>query len=191
MATNPPAGHSPQETDARTRLGRYVMYWALAALTVLGVTAIVAGVLADDDKQRAYMKDVIAVLLPVIAAWVGTILAFYFSRENYVAAAEHNTQVLGLTLAQRLHTIPTQDVMLAIDKADNVFTLPAPGAPVVLKDLLAATADKTGRNRILVREPSSNMRHVAHRSIIDKYLVSQAFKGGNVATLTLDDLVKD
>lgn len=181
------------EFDARTKIARRVLIWALVAVTSLGVTAIAVAIRLDakDDQRIAYIKDIIGVLLPVISAWVGTILAFYFSRENYVAAAEANTKVLGLTLAQRLQRILAEEVMITIGDAKNDFTLDKPLTKVLLKELLAQTADQTGLNRILIREKAGAVKYIAHRSILDKFIASQALKGNDGAALTLENLVKD
>jgi hypothetical protein len=180
---------SVKETEARAAIGRRIVYWALSAVTLLGVAAM--GMIAFVSETRfGQVKDVLAILLPMIAAWVGTVLAFYFSKENYVAAAQFNKEVLGLTLEQRLQSISVSSVMIPISTADNKFVLKAPPSGVKLKaDLLATTADKTGRNRIVVLDDSGVVKFIAHRSILDKFIAERAFAGEPVADLTFESVL--
>jgi len=171
------------ETDARAAIGRHIVYWALTAVTILGLTALVMVRLVD-EKQFGQVKDILAMLLPMIAAWVGTVLAFYFSKENYIAAAEYNKEVLSIT-QQRLQSISVESAMIPIGAADNKFVLKAPVAQVKLKaDLLANTADKTGKNRIVVLDDAGVVKYISHRSMLDKFISERAFAGDAVADLT-------
>jgi len=177
-----------QETEARAAIGRHVVYWALTAVTILGITALVM-IRYVDEKQFGQVKDVLAILLPMIAAWVGTVLAFYFSKENYIAAAEYNKEVLSMT-QQRLQSIPVESAMIPIGSAENKFVLKAPVAQVKLKaDLLANTADKTGKNRIVILDDADIVKYVSHRSMLDKFISEKAFGGDAVADLTFANVL--
>jgi hypothetical protein len=177
-----------QETEARAAIGRHVVYWALTAVTILGITALVM-IRYVDEKQFGQVKDVLAILLPMIAAWVGTVLAFYFSKENYIAAAEYNKEVLSMT-QQRLQSIPVESAMIPIGSAENKFVLKAPVAQVKLKaDLLANTADKTGKNRIVILDDAGIVKYISHRSMLDKFISEKAFGGDAVADLTFANVL--
>ena len=125
----------------------------------------------------------------MIAAWVGTVLAFYFSKENYIAAAEYNKEVLSMT-QQRLQSISVESAMIPISTADNKFVLTKPEAQVKLKaDLLASTADKTGKNRILILDAAGVVKYISHRSMLDKFISERAFAGDAVADLTFANVI--
>jgi hypothetical protein len=38
-------------------------------------------------EVAAAAKDILATLLPVIGTWIGTVLAFFYSKENFESAA--------------------------------------------------------------------------------------------------------
>lgn len=59
-------------------LASILLYYSLAAITLLSIAAIFA-----DPKQA---KEILAMVLPVISAWVGTVLAFYFGKDNFESA---------------------------------------------------------------------------------------------------------
>src|SRR5437660_837167 len=96
------------DSEFRGRLARAVTTWALAAIAGLGVVIVVcAGINAvrvaytptftlEDRKEATRFffntaQYVLTAVLPVVAAWVGTVLAFYFGRENYESAAKSTT----------------------------------------------------------------------------------------------------
>ena len=92
------------ELLARASIGRHVVYYALAVTALLGTTAIIAGVynVTDAKERYGFVKDVLTIVLPLVGTWVGTVLAFYFSRENFVAAASQTASLVRqLTPEQR------------------------------------------------------------------------------------------
>jgi hypothetical protein len=105
---------SDTEAIARSKIGRHVTYFALTITAVLGLAAIVVSLrVADAEKQFAYVKDVLTIVLPLIGTWVGTVLAFYFSRENFVAAAQQTADLVRqLTPGERLQSIAVTEAML-------------------------------------------------------------------------------
>lgn len=174
------------EINARSAIGRRIVYWALAAVTLMGLAAMIIG---GVQNNLTYVKDILSMLLPVMAAWVGTVLAFYFSRENYVAAAQNNAAILGLTLQQRLEATPAKSAMIPTAQADLLKTKEAEDK-IKLKDhVLEGDAIKKGRNRIPILGDDSVVRYVVHRSMIDKFIAEQAMAGNPVAALTFKDLL--
>ena len=85
------------EGDSRFRiaLAKTVTTWALVAiLAIAALIILVAGINAirfPEKEQRDQFFDIakyiLGVLLPVIGAWVGTVLAFYFGQVNFEAAS--------------------------------------------------------------------------------------------------------
>jgi len=88
------------ELAARANIGKNVIYFALTTVGVLGLAAILAALLirkADPgmaDKQVALIRDTFTMLLPVFDTWVGTVLAYYFSRENFAEAAKQTANLV-------------------------------------------------------------------------------------------------
>ena len=178
----------PDEAKARSKIGRHIVYWAIGAVTLLGVIAIVTGIYTKDKEAYGFVKDVLSMLLPVIGAWVGTVLAFYFSRENYVAATENNAALLGL--GDRLQAIQADKAMIPMAQAAMLKT-PKDDASIKLKeDILDGIVKQSGRNRIPIAGDDGVVRYVVHRSVIDKFMGEQAAAGKDPSTLTLKNLVE-
>src|SRR6476620_12481653 len=91
-----PANDKP-EGDSKLRIAwaKTVTTWALVAiLAMAALIIVVAGINAirfpqkeQRDKFFDISKYVLGVLLPVIGAWVGTVLAFYFGQGSFEAAS--------------------------------------------------------------------------------------------------------
>jgi hypothetical protein len=62
---------------------RSTLAYVVLSISIVGIV-VLAGLTISRDAQEA--KNVFNVVLPVFASWVGTILAFYFGRENFESA---------------------------------------------------------------------------------------------------------
>jgi hypothetical protein len=103
-----------------------------ALLLVILISLAWANLKPDDPKDPTrfetytHAKELINILLPVIGTWMGTILAFYFSKENYEAA---NKQVKDL-----LSQVSSTDDKLKVVKVTDVMTTADDGTVLKVKD---------------------------------------------------------
>jgi hypothetical protein len=188
---------SDDEAIARSKIGRHVTYFALTIVFLLGFTAIMVALLSNEaDKDRfTYVKDILTIILPLVGTWVGTVLAFYFSRENFVAAAKQTSDLVRqLTPEQRLQSIAVTEAMLDMTASTTLkLTLAAAedAANVKVKaDVVEALLEKNKRNRLPIIDGAGRILYVVHRSYIDKFLVKRAEAGGTqLADATLQELL--
>jgi hypothetical protein len=154
------------------------------ALVVLGA--------AQDETILELGKDILSILLPVLSVWAGTVLAFYFSRENYESAARHSSALVRqLTSEEKLEAILIQEVMIPIGKATKLI-LDKPEDGIKLKaDMIDALLDKEKRERLPMLDPQGCIRYIAHRSLIDRFIVRSTAAGKALADLTLADMLAD
>jgi hypothetical protein len=191
------SGVSETENSAREKLGRHVTYFALSITGILAMTAIMVSLLGDADaKDRyAHSKEVLTIILPVIGTWVGTVLAFYFSRENFIAAATQTANLVRqLSPDQRLQSIAVTEAMIDMTATTTVkLTLAAMDDAAKLKlkaDVVDGILEKTGRNRLPILDNNGKVLYVLHRSFIDKFLVKRAEASGTaLADTTLKDIL--
>ena len=117
-----PTGSNLDESPAlRGLLARVVTIWALSAVGIIAVVILLpTGLAAAGDSTKApafsqLAKDILAILLPVIGTWIGTVLAYYYSKENFEAATTGATNLAQqLSPQQKLATTFARDVMLDI-----------------------------------------------------------------------------
>jgi hypothetical protein len=89
VATSAPS--TDADASLRGRLAPYVLTIGSIAVVLLALVLIIGfvvvaqlgNVLPVRDKLDTLVMGVFATVLPVLATWVGTILAFYFGSENF------------------------------------------------------------------------------------------------------------
>lgn len=191
---------SIEDVDARARIGRRVVYFALLVIGILGLAAIVVAIYAPENediaksKQRFdLVKDILTALLPVLGTWVGTVLAFYFSKDNFAAAAKQTSDLVRqLSTDQKLQEIPVEEAMISLtDPGTTKLIIDKPEDKIILKtDLLDALLNKSGRNRLPLIDADGKAKYLIHRSIIDKFISEVALSGAaKPADLTFKDLL--
>lgn len=187
---------SDAESLERTKIGKYVIIFSLIIILVLASLTLLVIFNSSDatDKKFNNAKDTITIILPLIGTWIGTILAFYFSRENYAIAAQQSANLVRqLTPEQRLQSIPVTDVMLDMSATTTLkLTLP-PGNNfnlINLKNDIIDPLEKNNRNRLPVLDNTGKILYILHQSYIDKFLVKQPI-GTQSNNLTLQNLLND
>ena len=185
------------ESDSRAKIGRQVTYFALTVTGVLGTIAILVAIFVSQDleKRFAYVKDILTILLPVLGTWVGTILAFYFSKENFAAAAQQTSDLVKqLTPDEKLQSVSAVDVMIPMKgEKTTKLILDKPDDQINLKtNIIDALFEKFARNRLPVVDPTDKIIYIIHRSFVDKFVASKLLaEPGAAASLTLKDLLAD
>jgi hypothetical protein len=108
--------------DQKDRMRLSFREWIAFAMIVLSVGLLITlsvigfGIIKNTDSVSDKFKDIQALfgmLLPLIGTWVGTVLAYYFSKENFVAASQSvNDLVRHITsVEEKFHDIKVTEVM--------------------------------------------------------------------------------
>jgi hypothetical protein len=177
------------------RFGRSDDAWTrtLIALVVVGaglvcIVAISAVAIALADDTADTSRLVFTSVLPLLGTWVGTVLAFYFARENLEAATSST-----LALSGRETTTPVTTVM--IPEAD--FTAYDIGETetaddVKLADVRAKMRDVDPPSRRLpIRDPSGAVIYVIHDSTLTAFADKHRQTLDELEQLAVRDLVAD
>jgi hypothetical protein len=182
--TGPSSGNLSWNAWFREWLATIVVLVSVVAVAVLG------GISLYVDKTQA--KDILTMILPMIGTWVGTVLAFYFGKEQLEAATRSVTAIAReLTPEEKLRSIKVTDKMIP-----RAIVHAAKEEPDELK-LLDAVAglDREGKgNRLPILASDDKPRYVIHRSTIDRFIARAAAAGktpDELKGLTLKDLLSD
>jgi hypothetical protein len=152
--------------QARTRIAFMVV--GVSIIGVLGVSAVALGF--SDTKSRPEMARLIfTAVLPLLGTWVGTVLAFYFARDNLQAATDSTISTLrvatGLT--------PTSPVTAVMTRFDAIMPRKMVGtkadAEATQLRELHELMSTTGRSRVPIFDSSNVVLYVVHEPDIDKY----------------------
>jgi hypothetical protein len=171
------------ETKQRSYIAEILIGFSLAAL--ITISGLVIWLSKDPEAPKFVFNSV----LPLLGTWVGTVLAYYFSRSNFTAAASVYKQ-MG-TPAGWSDT-PVTTAMIDKGKIVGIVTMPAGGAAAlnVQTDLLDHF--KPPVTRIPVINQAGAVQYIIHESTLHKFIVTNpggAPGGLNVATATLATLL--
>jgi hypothetical protein len=150
--------------DAQTRSRIAPLVLALSGAGVL-VLAVVALWLSTAAGRPRMAQLVFTSVLPLLGTWVGTVLAFYFARDNLQAAADTTVRLSAVR-----YTDPTSatDAMIPLEKI-VAYVVPANSAPAdaPLKDV--ANHLGPSRQRVPIFAASNAVLYVVHKSTLDSY----------------------
>ena len=178
------------DNQFRFDLARWIVVFVFSVTGLLGITAIIGAVV--QQTAFASVKDILGILLPVLSAWAGTVFAFYFGRENFETAARSTAALVRqLTPEEKLRSIIFKDVMIPIDKAARLI-IDKPETDIKLKaDMIDGILVKENRERLPMLDQQGRIKFMAHRSLIDRFVVQETAKGKKVEDLTLADMLAD
>ncbi len=174
----------------------FVCIVAAITLTCAGFNALIN----PDEKKTAFFfevaKYILATILPVVAGWVGTVLAFYFGKENFEAGTRSVTDAAkALTSKDKLAATMVGSLGKArSDFKAFVFDVEESKSPgnVGLEKVKNAFADETASDKLYERLPILLVNGVPymvlHRSTLNAFLVEA--KGKEAKDYKLDDLFK-
>lgn len=163
----------------RNQIALWILVVSALAIIALGGLAIW---LSGDKPNTA--QNIFNMTLPVFASWVGTVLAFYFGRENFESANEKVRQLIDKLSPEERASAPISSIMrgaaetalvkLAADKDESKTTL---------KEMRALLVGSI--SRLPVVDAAGAPRYIVHGSSIDRYLAD-----GGKDDQTLADLLK-
>jgi hypothetical protein len=169
----------------REWLATIVVVVSLVAVALLGGISIRKG-----DAGAA--KDILTMILPMIGTWVGTVLAFYFGKEQLEAATRSVTAIAReLTPEEKLRSMKVTTKM--IPRTDACVFTQEPSKLMLLEAIKVLDNDKKG-NRLPILTIRGQPLYVIHRSIVDRFISKNAAAGktrDELNALTLDDLLND
>jgi hypothetical protein len=168
-------------TGHRDKIAQWLLIFSVFGVTLLATVVVI---IKHDEATH-----VMTAVLPLLGSWVGTVLAFYFSKDNFAAATKSVSDLARqITSQEKLATTLARDKMIPRDK---MFILDSPDTEKLKVILEKLKADNKGA-RIPFVGNNDVPRYIIHRSVIDQFLADKAIAGAtNLGDLTLEDLLKD
>jgi hypothetical protein len=153
------------QAKARDRLAITIV-----ALSLFGITlaSTVTMWFASSEDKPEMARLIFAAVLPLFGTWVGTVLAFYFARENLQAATDSTTQLM-----RRLRPdTPVQNVMVPRERFIAHDLTHGQEASAVLLAELYRKMTEAGVSRIPILSSSTAVQYVVHKATIDSFAAS-------------------
>ena len=165
--------------DQREKLSMVILIGSIIVIVAVGTVAIVM-------KPAENSVTIFNMILPMVATWVGTILAFYFGRENFEAASKQVQNMANKMAKESSGGMLVSAVMKPFE--DMVYfqtELGKTDEDITIEDLQKKLASKGKASRIPIVDENKVLKYMIHESSLDKYLAS-----GNVKTDNLKKFVE-
>ncbi|MEK7996356.1 MAG: hypothetical protein AAB403_21360, partial [Planctomycetota bacterium] len=126
VATNSAGADADANVALRSRIAPLILSIGSIAIVLLALGLIIAFVFLAtgtgaipqvSSKIDVLLTGVFTSVLPVVATWVGTVLAFYFGSENFRQAAQNTREVLA---SQQKATNKITDLMVPFERIARV-----------------------------------------------------------------------
>lgn len=169
------------QAKRRFQLALYIITPSLIILLIISLIMLY--------RTEVDPDTIFTALIGLIGTWVGTILAFYYSKDNFDAASKSTQDLIDrVTSADKLNTISAGEAMLQLTEITHLrIENGKEFKDYKIEELLVQYFDKG--NRLPVLNSDGYPALVIHRSMVDKYLAEIARKGKEVQDLTLEDLI--
>ena len=175
--------------------------WALiGALVILAVAPLLNPSLQIGTGPGAALDKILSGILPLLGAWIGAIIAFYFGRENYDAAVRNVREIIRVQTPDKLESIFVKDVMVP---AAKLITAATPGEDTKpLQGGILPRLEERGLGRLIVvvgaaatadNTPpvSAIAKGVVHDSVINRFIATRLATGVATSDITLGALLAD
>jgi hypothetical protein len=173
-----------QESKTRTRLAVGIVLLSVAGVVVIAGVVMLT---SPDETRQDSAQLVFSSVLPLFGTWVGTILAFYFARDNRNAATESTLRLSGLAETET----PATRVMIPAGTW-TAYEVPPDESPrdVKLSALHARmrTIDPPAR-RLPIRTARGAVLLVVHDSTLVAFAESKDKSSKELDPLTLGDML--
>ncbi len=141
----------------RNTLAIIVIVFSIGGIIVLALAYFFS---ADVGKRDQTAGNIFNTLLPVITTWVGTVLAFYFGRENFEAASNRYEQIITKLTPDVLDDVLVEQIM--IDK-NTMIGMDYDEIKTQTLDELIEFLNKTKKSRLPVFD-KDGIKFIVHKS---------------------------
>jgi hypothetical protein len=181
----------------RESIAKWISISVISSTGVLGALGIMLASLyiayqpGDEglDRARDILQFIFSSLLPLWGTWIGTVLAYYFAKENFESAnkqvRELVTQVTSAT--ERLNTVRVTEVMMPFEKIKKVDVPVDKDPDTLVIDELYKTLTKDNVRRALIFK-SRKIVYVLHKSLLSDFLFRNP---GPAKSLTIKEMKAD
>ncbi len=143
------------------------------AFTVLifsgSIVVVIAGIAILVDAKTNIMP-VFNVVLPLVASWVGTVLAFYFGRENFESANKQVRELVQRFAPEQEAAQPVTTAMRFLpDMTCKILAKDVDETKITVKELRKFIKDNKV-SRLPVLSADKKPKYMLHESSFDKFL---------------------
>ncbi len=164
-----------KESNFRDTIGRGITMWVIIATGVLGVLGIVLAILyvalsenPSDGlaEAKSILQFIFSALLPLWGTWIGTVLAYYFSKENFEAANKSVRELVGqMNGSDKLKSVNVSEVMTPYQKIiKKELSTTDEADRLIIKDLFDDLISNKIRRSLIFKDGC--ILYVFHKSLL-------------------------
>ncbi len=172
---------------------RNILAMGITSLSVVGVITLAVIIILKSDKVSETATTILTAVLPLLGTWVGTVLAYYFSKENFLAATQSAKELL--TPQEKLRSTPVKGKMIPKDQMHvEKVTAAVPASQITLFEMLERLERAKKGDRIPVLKDNDVPLCIIHRSLIDRFLTKKSRSKPplpDLSTFTLQNVLDD
>jgi len=161
---------------------RWTLALVITILSILGISVIAGLVVGFAFDKASASQTVLTAVLPLLAAWVSTVLAYYYSSESLESATKNVKSLISPE--KKLKTIKASDKMIKLQQM-TYFTFTDTLKVQEMLDQLKASSKGL---RLPFLGDKKQPQFILHKSNVDAALVERSLKGDDITQLTLKDL---
>ena len=161
-------------SDARTALAFSITLFSVLSITGTSIVYIVNATNKDEAAGRVLNST-----LPLYGTWVGTLLAYYFAKENFDSAAENTIKLSQISLPTQSNTLESILVSAVISNRFYFEKDRNKDIRLVKQELTDAE-----RRRLPILGQQDNLEFLAYYQDLDAYDTSNLGK-------KLNDFIRD
>ncbi len=181
MADSIPNSDEIVRSSIATQIIKYgTIVLGFVALTIVVTGLVIAYHNTDTKDGMNLVTDVFHSLLPVIAAWIGAVIAFYFGKENFESASKQINNLVNKITPDQFKAVPAKQIM--VDFATMVKYPNADASTLKFSDLDGYFKDDSSKSRLPVVDKDCYPLFIIHKDEYAKLTIDLTNK---------DKLIKD
>ena len=167
MANPPSSSNSPDDGGWLAKNFQNELAWAVFLVSTGGILYV--AYLAAKAPANPAAKEIFNILVPVFSTWVGTILAFYFSKENFESAQATVRKAFAQTSEQALQQTSARQVMKKPSAITGVTLGAGADDDSIMLDTLTNITSK-GATRVPIFRSDKTAKYVIHEGTLNKFI---------------------
>ena len=164
----------------------------LLAYTITAAVLLVTIYIAIYSLHKGNGDVVLHTLIPLWGTWIGTVLAFYFGKNNFDAATKSYQDVIEkLTPHEKMSKLLVKDYMVSLDKLEYLTYDEEKSNKIY--DILKYKKFEP-HNRFAIFDSEGVAKYIIHRSLFNRFISSKVEENlslKEIQELTLGNLVEN
>jgi hypothetical protein len=164
----------------------------LLAYSITAAVLLVTIYIAIYSLHKGKGDIIIQTLIPLWGTWIGTVLAFYFGKNNFDAATKSYQDVIEkLTPQEKMSKLLVKDYMVPLNNL--MYLVYDREKNEKISDILKYERFES-YNRFAVFDSEGAVKYIIHRSLFNRFISSKVendLSTEDIKKLTLEDLVEN